>query len=222
MKRKAAETGSAIYRCFIWPFIRTYKELATKSIIKQKAYLINTRLEGHNYIGKKAFLKNCSIGYGSYLQNGCDITDTDIGRFTSIGSGVKTVIGSHPTEKAVALHPALNTYDNITGFSYVKKNSCREQQVCRTKIGPDVWLGSDVRIMGGVNIGAGSVIGTGAIVTKDIPPYSINVGIPAKTIKYRFSDEQIEKLLAMKWWEKDEQWIRTHIDDFENVEEFLK
>ncbi|MBO5552095.1 MAG: CatB-related O-acetyltransferase [Lachnospiraceae bacterium] len=92
----------------------------------------------------------------------------------------------------------------------------------RTRIGSDVWLGNDVRIMGGVKIGDGAVVGTGALVTKDIPPYSINVGVPAKTIKYRFTEEQIEKLLTSKWWEKDEQWINSNIDRFSDVEVFFK
>lgn len=220
-KRKAEETGSALYRFFVWPFIRTYKELATKSIMKQNSYIIKTELEGRNYIGKDAFLKNCSLGYASYVQSGCDLTDTDIGRYTSIGSGVKTVIGSHPVENKAALHPAFSTKENITGLSYVKENIYEGKQGVRTVIGPDVWLGNDVRIMGGVKIGAGAVVGAGAIVTRDVPAYSINVGVPAKTIKYRFSEEQIEKLLDGKWWEKDEQWIKAHINDFEDVERFL-
>ncbi|MBQ9360106.1 MAG: CatB-related O-acetyltransferase [Lachnospiraceae bacterium] len=92
----------------------------------------------------------------------------------------------------------------------------------RTQIGSDVWLGNGVRIMGGVRIGDGAVVGAGALVTKDIPPYSINVGVPAKTIKYRFTEDQIEKLLADKWWEKDEGWIRKNIDRFADIEDFLK
>lgn len=221
LRRKAAETGSALYRFFIWPCIRTYKELATGSTMKQNSYIIRTTLEGRNYIGKDAFLKNCRLGYASYVQSGCDLTDTDIGRYTSIGSGVKTVIGSHPTEKKTALHPAFSMKDNITGLTYVKEDRYEGAQGVRTEIGPDVWLGNDVRIMGGVKIGPGAVVGAGAIVTKDLPAYSINVGIPAKTIKYRFTEEQIKKLLDVKWWEKDEQWIKAHIDDFEDVEKFL-
>ena len=91
----------------------------------------------------------------------------------------------------------------------------------RTRIGSDVWLGNDVRIMGGVSIGDGAVVGTGALVTKDIPPYSINVGVPAKTIRYRFTEEQIKKLLAEKWWEKDEKWLRDNIERFGDIETFL-
>ena len=76
--------------------------------------------------------------------------------------------------------------------------------------------------MGGVKIGDGAVIGTGSIVTKDIEPYSINAGVPAKIKRYRFEKEQIQKLRQMKWWEKDEAWIRKNIHKFTDVGEFLK
>ena len=71
------------------------------------------------------------------------------------------------------------------------------------------------------SIGDGAVVGTGALVTKDIPPYSINVGVPAKTIRYRLTEEQIKKLLAEKWWEKDEKWLRDNIERFGDIETFL-
>lgn len=190
--------------------------------MRQRSYIPGTRLEGRNYVGKDAVIKNCTLGFGSYVQSGCDITDADIGRYTSIGSDVKTVIGSHPTKKVVALHPAFNTAAEVPGFSYVSGSRVSHEPEPRTKIGADVWLGNDVRIMGGVKIGDGAIVGAGALVTKDIPPFSVNVGVPARTIRYRFSEEQIGKLLALKWWEKDESWIKSNIDRFSDVEEFLK
>ena len=222
VKRKLSEAASALYRFWIWPWIRAYKEIRTKSIMRQRSYIPGTKLEGRNYIGKNAFIKNCTVGFGSYAQSGCDLTDTDIGRYTSIGSDVKTVIGSHPTKKLVSLHPALSSVSEVPGFTYVSTDRSADDPPERTKIGSDVWIGNDVLIMGGVKIGDGAIVGAGAIVTKDIPPYSVNVGVPAKTIKYRFTEEQKEKLLSDKWWEKDEEWIRSNIDRFADVEEYLK
>ena len=222
IKRKLEESGSVLYRFWIWPWIRMYKELASKSIMKQRSYIPGTRLEGRNYVGREAVLRNCRLGYGSYVQNKCDLKDTDIGRYTSIGRNVETIIGSHPTEKLVALHPAFNNPDNTIGFSYTDRQTFKDMPEKRTVIGSDVWLGNDVRIMGGVNIGDGAVIGAGALVTRDVPPYTVNVGIPARAVKYRFSQEQIKKLLDDKWWEKDEGWIRANIDRFADIEEFLK
>ncbi|WP_299485003.1 CatB-related O-acetyltransferase [uncultured Allomuricauda sp.] len=75
------------------------------------------------------------------------------------------------------------------------------------KIGNDVWIGRDAKIMDGVTVGDGSVIATGSIVTKDVPPYAIVGGVPAKVIKYRFDEETIEKLLKLKWWDFSEEKI---------------
>ncbi len=76
--------------------------------------------------------------------------------------------------------------------------------------------------MQGVTIGDGAVIGAGAVVTKDIPPYAVAVGIPARVTRYRFKKEQINALLQFKWWERDEAWLAEHAGLFGNIEEFLR
>ena len=90
------------------------------------------------------------------------------------------------------------------------------------EIGNDVWVGNDVRIIGGVKIGDGAVIGSCALVTKDVEPYSIVGGVPAKVIKKRFSDDIISKLLETKWWNKDAEWISSNAEIFDNVENLLE
>ncbi len=72
-------------------------------------------------------------------------------------------------------------------------------------------------ILDGAKIGDGAVVGAGSVVKGELPPYSINAGVPAKTIRYRFTEEEIQALLKLKWWEKDESWIRSHIEDFNDV-----
>lgn len=75
-------------------------------------------------------------------------------------------------------------------------------------IGNDVWIGDRVFVKNGIKIGTGAVIGAGAVVTKDVPPYAVVAGVPAKVIKYRFSEAVIEKLLASKWWRLDDSLIK--------------
>lgn len=82
------------------------------------------------------------------------------------------------------------------------------------KIGNDVWIGRDAKIMDGVSVGDGAVVATGSIVTKDIPPYAIVGGVPAKVIKYRFDEVTIEKLLELKWWDFSDKKIFEHKDFF--------
>jgi tetrahydrodipicolinate N-succinyltransferase len=88
-------------------------------------------------------------------------------------------------------------------------------------IGNDVWIGANAVILDKVKIGDGAVIAAGAIVSKDVKPYTIVGGIPAKPIKKRFSEEEIEKLLEFKWWEKDIRWIRENYELFSKPAEFF-
>lgn len=88
-------------------------------------------------------------------------------------------------------------------------------------IGNDVWIGAYAKIVEGVRIGDGAVIAAGAVVTKDVPPYAIVGGVPAKIIKYRFEEKQIKQLLELKWWNKDIAWLKTHAEKFRDVQELL-
>lgn len=112
------------------------------------------------------------------------------------------------------------------GFTYVKKN-CFDENVVVDKeghvveIGNDVWIGSGALLLPGVHIGDGAIIAAGAVVTKDVEPYAIVGGVPAKIIRKRFNDEQIKYLLELKWWDKPEEWVRSHADYFRNIQEFI-
>lgn len=229
--RKITEIGSGLYRTLFFPFKRMAVELKTDSILKQGSYLHGgTTLAGRNYVGKKTVLKNVRLGFGSYVSNGGDLTNVRIGKYTAIGPGVKTILGRHPTKSLAALHPAFYSKEAAQGFTYVLENAETffEEQTWLDReagiqviIGNDVWIGEDVRILEGVVIGDGAVIGAGAIVTKDVEPYSIYAGIPAKKLKDRFGDGIKEKLLSLKWWERDEQWLKEHIHDFRDVEKLI-
>ena len=126
------------------------------------------------------------------------------------------------------MHPAFFSTAGQAGFSYVKTNIFEEHKyIDKDKkisvlIGNDVWIGENVLILEGVHIGNGAVIGAGSIVTKDIEPYSINVGVPAKKIDSRFTEEQINFLDKVKWWDKGEEWIKQNIREFDDIERFTK
>lgn len=91
-------------------------------------------------------------------------------------------------------------------------------------IGNDVWIGNNVCIKQGITIGDGAIIATGAVVTKNVLPYTIYGGVPAKLIKKRFTDEQIEELLKIKWWDWNIEKIKlaTINNDFDNIDSFIK
>ena len=91
-----------------------------------------------------------------------------------------------------------------------------------TVIGNDVWIGQNAVILPGVTIGRHCVVAAGAVVTKDVPPYAIVGGIPARIIRYRFSDEQIARLEESKWWEKNDEWLQQHAHAFCDIDQFEK
>lgn len=227
-RRKLEEIGSAVYRTFCYPFVRMGIERRTKSILKPKSYLIRSSLRGRNYLGKNVYLKNTILGFGSYINDNGNFTNTWIGNYTSIGTDVKAVLGSHPVHGHVAMHPAFYAKSGAMGFTYAKEDTFEEFCVVKGKepyqivIGNDVWIGNDVKIMQGVTIGDGAVVGAGAVVTKDIPPYSICAGVPARVKGYRFEPGEIEMLLALKWWDKEETFLKEHIQEFSDIGSFLK
>ena len=185
-----------------------------------------TTFEGRNVINKDVYISNSKIGYGTYLGANSTLVNTIVGKYCSIASNVKVVVATHPTNKFVSTHPAFFSTIKQSGFTYVNKQLFDEIKYIDKKseisviIGNDVWIGENVTILGGVTIGDGAIIGAGAVVTHDIEPYSINVGVPSKKIKYRFEKNEIDFLENFKWWDKSEEWIIKNIDNFQNIKEF--
>ena len=132
-----------------------------------------------------------------------------IGRYCSLGWDLLFLVARNHDYKAVTTYPKFNVSNNPA------KNP---RQII---IGHDVWIGHGVTILGGVKIGNGAVIGAGAVVAKDIPPYAIAVGNPARIIKYRFDEETIKKLLAVKWWNWDKEKIEQILPASRDMEKFL-
>lgn len=190
-----------------------------KNTIDSKAYF-----EGMNRLGNNVWFLNSSMGYASYVSDNSFIKNTLIGKYTCIANDVMTVAGNHPVS-FVSVHPAFYSFSQNP--SYVKQSKFEDFNYLDPKnkisvvIGNDVWIGARATILEGVTIGDGAIVAAGAIVTKDVPPYAIVGGVPAKVIKYRFKEETIQKLLELKWWEKDQTWIKSHANDFDDVERFL-
>lgn len=179
----------------------------------------DSTFEGANKIGENSFFAG-QIGYASYIGENCHVT-AKIGRFTCIAPRVITVRGSHPTKDWVSLHPAFYSTMNQSGVSFVDENKFEEIRDI-IKIGNDVWIGDSAVLLDGISIGDGAVVAAGAVVTKDVEPYTIVGGVPAKVIRKRFSNEQIDFLLKSEWWAKPISLLQEQAALFEDINSFME
>lgn len=158
-------------------------------------------------INKKVSFESKDVMIGEYTYiNGGYIYKSRIGKFCSIGYGISIGPGEHYTERISTFPLSNRALGQEDESEFVIKGL--------TIIGNDVWIGNNAIIMQGVKIGDGAVVAAGAVVTKNVPPYAIVGGVPAKILRYRFNDNIIEKLLQLKWWDKDIIWCNEKIDLF--------
>ena len=164
---------------------------------------------------------NCiriKMGRYSYMGFYNSICDTTIGSFCSIASYCAIGGGNHPMD-AVSTSPVFYAGHNSLGKNFANIPEAENQGV---EIGHDVWIGEAVFINDGVKIGTGAVIGAHSVVTKDVEPYSIVAGAPAREIRKRFDDETIERLLESKWWEWPEEELTAKAKFFNDPKKLLK
>ncbi len=229
IKRKISDAGSFVYRKLVFPFVKMGIERRTDSMIGKGAFIRGgSHLAGRDHIGDGARLDNVTVGYSTMIGNNAIISNTRIGNYSCIGD-IHTLIGRHPVKgENIAVHPAFFSKEAQFGYTYVSETSYDEaawadkENGYNISIGNDVWIGYSVSVCDGVTIGDGAVVGAGSLVVKDVEPYTIYAGVPARKIGDRFDDDTKAKLLELKWWDKDEAWIREHAHEFANPKEFLK
>lgn len=195
-------------------------------IVEKKAGLsLNCFFEGKNRVCEYSFVSASSLGYGSYIGRGSKVISVKMGRYCSIGPNVSFTSGSHPSSVYVSTHPAFFSPRKQAGFTFTEKSLYDEYPTTdkyHTYVGNDVWIGEGATIIEGVHIGDGAIIAAGAVVTKDVPPYAIVAGVPAKVKKYRFEENEIDFLMSFKWWEKDPNWLAENIALFTDIKQFMK
>ena len=213
-----------------------------EEILKQKGFSHNDYryiFDNEGYNKEDIIYKGCSIGRYTYGYEGLleyfPLAE-NIGRFCSINATAR-IYNNHPIDY-VTTHPFLDyrmfySYDKQDKREYYCQkygkyfdNAKYEDSPIRNNkpivIGNDVWIGAGVIILPNVHIGDGAILAAGAVVTKDIDPYTISGGIPAKPIRKRFDEEVIRRFLEIKWWEWDIEKIEANIELFYQPEKFIK
>jgi acetyltransferase-like isoleucine patch superfamily enzyme len=170
------------------------------------------------------------IGAFSYCNRGISAFAVDIGRYCSIGESVVIGAPEHPVDW-LSTHPFAFTRPQHLANFYASpefaalapgsdSTAPEFQAPGRTTVGHDVWIGAQVSIKRGVTISHGAIIGLGAVVTRDVPPYAIVAGTPARVFRLRFDERIVERLLALAWWQYDLQPLKAQLD-FSRVEASL-
>ncbi|MBR5623403.1 CatB-related O-acetyltransferase [bacterium] len=152
------------------------------------------------------------IGRNTYVGVGSSISDkrTRIGNFCSVASNVVIGATSHPTDFLSTSPLFYNDMRTVTDGLVIPEDKRVDFTYSRpVVIGNDVWIGINAVIMNGVTIGDGAIIGAGAIVTHDVPPYAVALGVPARVVRYRFDEETIRRLLKARWWDQPDEVIAS-------------
>lgn len=167
-------------------------------------------------VGRRTQMKASSMDDYSYITEDGHVVSTTIGKFCSIANGVRLNPGNHPTWRASQHHAFYRAAaydlgeDDTAFFDWRRSNP--------VTIGHDVWIGHGVTVTAGVTIGTGAVIGAGAVVTKDVEPYTIVGGVPARVLKRRFSLEQGNALMDIAWWDWSHERLRDALDDIRHLD----
>ena len=198
------------------------KQLSLTPAVDPTAKLVDTELGAYTEVGARTILNEVTMGDYSYVVNDGQITYTTIGKFCSIAAMIRINPGNHPMHRATQAHFTYRASayfpgesDDADFFAWRRAHHCT--------IGHDVWLGHGAIVLPGRKIGTGSVIAAGAIVTKDVAPYTIVAGNPARAVRRRFSEAVEDGLMDLAWWNWDHEMLRQALPDFRKlpVEDFL-
>jgi len=179
----------------------------------------NCNFGRYNTVYNNVSLNEVNLGDFTYIAGNTSISRTTIGKFCSIGPDCKIGLGKHPTKDFISTHPIFFSTLKQAQVTFADKDYFMEFE--DIEIGNDVWIGANVIVVDGIKIGDGAIVATGSVVTKDIPPYAIVGGVPAKLIRYRFEKNEIEKLLKVKWWDMDIEYLKNNFMKFHDVKELL-
>lgn len=192
------------------------RKLSEEPWIHDTAHVHDSTLGAWTAVGPRTSVVESSMGDYSYVVNDSQIIYSTIGKFCSLASQTRLNPGNHPLERAALHHFTYRSLsyelaeeDDAAFFDWRRSH--------RVTLGHDVWIGHGATVMPGASIGTGAVVGSGAVVTKDVPPFAIAVGVPARVLRFRFDEPTQEALLRLAWWDWSREQLAVALPDFRRL-----
>lgn len=195
---------------------------ATVPFIDPTAVVTDSKLGRYTEVAAGSSVTETTMGDYSYVKENCMLWCVEIGKFVNIAAAVRLNATNHPTERATLHHFTYRAGDYFDGAEN-EADFFAARRTKRVIVGHDVWIGHGVTVLPGVKVGNGAVIGAGAVVSRDVAPYTIVGGVPAKLIRERFNAGIGQRMDALAWWDWPHEQLFEALQDFRDLsaEDFL-
>jgi phosphonate metabolism protein (transferase hexapeptide repeat family) len=188
--------------------------------VHESCRVIDSTLGAYVYLGAQTSIVESEFGDYSYTAGDVQIIYSEVGKFCSIASHVRLNPGNHPMERVTQHHMTYRRQQY--GFGADDEAFFDWRRDHKVTVGHDVWIGHGAVLLPGVSVGTGAVIGSGAIVTKDVAPYTIAVGVPAKPLRLRFPADVVETLQRIAWWDWPRELLEQRFEDLMDLPSFIE